>query len=377
MSEIESANSGLDAEEKIREAALQSSGVLLAVDLAQFRVQAASENAAELIGQPVDALIGTSIASIFGKAEAEGLVSVGVEELPAGSLSPRRIHTQDKDGGGREFDCLAHRSGDFVLLELFDPQDTTLDGPEARARFRDVIFADIETAGWIPDMCQRTADRLRNTMGLNGVGIYAFDGVGNGQIVSVSNDGVYNFPSDGIRASRMPDSVRLPLERTRIRLVSNFSNEGVKVLAAPASAGKIDLSNALLRAFSADDEAYLADFVPAKGFLVMPIIADRRLWGIIMCLSTEEFRPPLIDLLLYSFATQVLTSGITRLEAAGSLAAFRKAREIADKLEGHDGDSLALADIVKEIGDELLDIFGSVSMESRSRSVRRTELTAI
>tara|TARA_R110002072_G_scaffold48525_3_gene132756 strand:+ start:2235 stop:4448 length:2214 start_codon:yes stop_codon:yes gene_type:complete len=358
LSSAEDLSDGSVAANQFREAALQSSGVLLAVDLARLRVQAASANAGELIGKPVDDLIGQSIASIFGKAESDRLKSVEDDDLPPGSLRPRRLQTRHEDGNGREIDCLAHRSGDFVLLELFDPQETALDSPDARARFRDIIFADVDSADSIPDLCQRTADRLRDSMGLNGVGIYGFDPAGNGQIVCVSNDGVYNFPSDGIRASRLPDAVRRPLERTRIRLVSNFGNEGVSVVTAPDSVGQIDLSSALLRAFSAEDEAYLADFVPAKGFLVMPIIVDKRLWGVVMCLNTEEFRPPLVDLRLYSFATQVLTSGVARLEASGRLFAFRNARNIADKLESHASESLTMVETIEEVGEDLLDTFG-------------------
>lgn len=358
MSNSDDTSDEIEAADRLRQAALQSSGVLLAVDLAELRVQAASENAGDLIGKPVDDLIGEKIASLFGRAESERLETVGDDELPLGTLRPRRLQTHHEDGEGREIDCLAHRSGDFVLLELFDPRETKLDNPEARARFRDVIFANIDTADSIPDLCQRTADRLRDAMGLNGVGIYAFDSAGNGQIVSVSNDGVYNFPTDGIRASRMPDSVRRPLEHTRIRLVSNFSTDDVNVVTAPDSAGKIDLSNALLRAFSAEDEAYLADFVPAQGFLVMPVIAEGRLWGIVMCLDTEEFRPPLVDLRLYSFTTQVLTAGVARLEASGRLSAFRNARRVADQLEEHANESVSIVDVISDVGEELLETFG-------------------
>lgn len=353
--------SNTEIEEAIEEAlpnGLQSSGVLLAVDLAELRVRAASENCRDLIGRSVDDLIGRSMESLFGKSEARRLENIGDETAPTETMRSRRIRLEQRDDDARDIDCLAHRSGDFVMLELFDPKETVFDSAETRSRFRDVLFADTDTAQNIPELCERAAQRLQNSMSLRGVGVYAFDVMGNGRIVTVSSDGTYVFPDEGIRASRLPTRIRRPLERTRVRLVSNFGAEGVKMIAAPEAEGKIDLSKALLRAFSKEDEAYLEDFMPAKGFLILPIVADQRLWGIILCLDTEEFCPPLVDLRIYGFAAQMIMTGIAKLEAVGRLTAFRDARDIADTLESDAGSGVAVVDLLKRYGDKMLDVFG-------------------
>ena len=277
---------------------VQTSGVLLAVDLAELRIQAASENSRDLIGRSAGDLIGQSVDAIFEVSETRWLEAMRDDDRPAPSMRSRRIQLRPNGKDGRQLDYLAHRSGDFVMLELFDPKETAFQSAEARSRFRDILLAETDMAETIPDLCERAVQRLRGSMSLNGVGIYAFDDGGNGQIVSVSTDGTYAFPEEGIRAARFPARTRRPLERTRIRLISHFKEKGTQIITSPESEGKIDLSRSLLRAFPSEDEAYLEDFTPAKGFLVMPIVASRQLWGIILCLNTEEFSPPLVDLRL-------------------------------------------------------------------------------
>lgn len=340
--------------------ALQSAGVLLAVNLDNWKVHAVSDNADEMLGVSTDALMDEPIDKWFDEKQAAIFKDLCEDDFLAQRMRSQRLNFDIGSGKTKQLECLAQRVGRYLVIELFYPQDTAFNSPESRSRFRDLIFYDADKSDTTTEACRKIADRLQSSMSVNGVGIYSFDGKGNGHIVTLSNDGKYHFPEEGIRAERFTDIARKPLQDSHVRFISNYEKESIGYQLSDVANNNIDFSGAFLRAHTADDEAYLSDFAPAKGFLVLPIIMEKRLWGIILCLNTDDFCPPLVDLRLFSFAAQMVSMAVSRAEAIRRLDAFRDAQMFANKIEFGTGDEINAIDT---LGNALPDILNSFGFE--------------
>ena len=338
--------------------ALQSAGVLLAVNLNSWKVHAVSDNADDLLGISTDALMDEPIDKWFDDKQTAIFKNLCEDDFLAQRMRSQRLDFNIGDGEIRELECLAQRVGRYLVIELFNPQDTAFKSPESRSRFRDLIFHDADTSETTTEACRKIADRLQSSMSVNGVGIYSFDEFGNGHIVTLSNDGKYHFPEEGIRSERFTEVARKPLQESQVRFISNYEKDSIGYQLSEVANNNVDVSGAFLRAHPAEDEAYLSDFAPAKGFLVLPIIMEKRLWGIILCLNTDDFCPPLVDLRLFSFAAQMASMAVSRAEAIRRLDAFRDAQAFAAKVEFDARNEFNATETLKEILPDTLSALG-------------------
>lgn len=337
---------------------LQSAGALLAVNLDSWKVHAVSDNAHELLGLSADEMIDEPIDKWLSDEQTKIFKEICDDDLIEQGMRSRRL---DFDLGSkqiRELECLAQRVGKYLVIELFNPQDTAFDSPESRSRFRDLIFYDAYNATTTTEACRQIADRVQSSMAVNGVGIYAFDNKGNGHIVTLANDGKYHFPEEGIRAERFTEVARKPLQDSHVRYVSNYEKESIGFKLSDSAKNDVDVSNAFLRSHPIEDEPYLSDFAPAKGFLVLPIVMRNRLWGIILCLNTDDFCPPLVDLRLFSFAAQMVSMAISRAESVRRLEAFRVSQDAATRLEFEFEKHKKAEEVLKRVLPDILHEYG-------------------
>lgn len=343
---------------KLGDIALQSAGVLLAVHMDSWKVHAVSDNADELLGVSTDALMDEPIDKWFDQKQTAVFKDLSEDDFLAQRMRSQRLNFDVGADEIRELECLAQRVGRYLVIELFNPQDTAFKSAESRSRFRDLIFYDADTSETTTDACRKIADRLQSSMSVNGVGIYSFDDHGNGHIVTLSNDGKYHFPEEGIRSERFTDVARKPLQESQVRFISNYEKDSIGYRLSTAANNNVDVSGAFLRAHPAEDEAYLSDFAPAKGFLVLPIIMEKRLWGIILCLNTDDFCPPLVDLRLFSFAAQMVSMAVSRAEAIRRLDAFRDAQAFATNIEFNPDNQLSAFETLTSVLPDTLQAFG-------------------
>lgn len=338
--------------------ALQPAGVLLAVNLDNWKVHAVSENADDMLGLSADDIIDEPIDKWFSTQQTKIFADLCEDDFLVQRMRSQRLHFDIGPNTSRELECLAQRVGRYLIIELFQPQNTAFESPESRSRFRDLVFHDADTANSTTEACRNIADRIQASMSVNGVGIYAFDDKGNGHIVTLSNDGKYHFPEEGIRAERFSEAARKPLQNAQVRFVSNYEKKSIGYKVSNSANNNIDVSNAFLRARPAKDEAYLSDFAPAKGFLVLPIVMEERLWGIILCLNTDDFCPPLVDLRLFSFAAQMTSMAVSRTEAIRRLDAFRASQDFSTTLEFEFEKETPAIDVLKFTLPDTLIAFG-------------------
>ncbi len=352
--------------------ALQSAGALLAINLDNWKVHAVSDNAHELMGLSADEILDEPIDKWLSAAQRDIFREICDDDLITLGMRSRRLNFELDPKHTRELECLAQRVGNYVIIELFNPQVTAFDSSESRSRFRDLIFYDAYNAATTTEACRKIADRIQSSMGVNGVGVYAFDNKGNGHIVTLANDGKYHFPEEGIRSERFTDVARKPLQESHVRFVSNYEKQSIGYKLSDSATNNVDVSKAFLRAHPIEEEPYLSDFAPAKGFLVLPIVMRNRLWGIILCLNTDDFCPPLIDLRLFSFAAQMVSMSVSRSESVRRLHAFRVSQDASARLEfefenrtkAHDALKHVLPDILHEYGFEVAQVsFGGESFQ--------------
>ncbi len=338
--------------------ALQSAGALLAVNLDSWKVHAVSENAYELIGLSAEEILDKPIDKWLNKKQTEIFREICNDDLLAQHMRSRRLNFDLDSKHTRELEYLAQRVGNYLIIELFNPQDTAFDNPENRSRFRDLVFSDAYNSTTTTETCRKIADRIQSSMTVNGVGIYAFDNNGNGHIITLSNDGKYNFPEEGIRAERFTDTARKPLQEAHVRFVSNYEGQSIGYKMSDSANNTVDVSKAFLRAHPVEDEPYLKDFAPAKGFLVLPIVMEKRLWGIILCLNTDDFCPPLVDLRLFSYAAQMISMSVSRAESVRRLDAFRSSQDASARLEFEFENHNKAEDVLVHVLPEILHEYG-------------------
>ncbi|WP_075216806.1 ATP-binding protein [Mongoliimonas terrestris] len=266
---------------------IQPHGVLFA--LADGRiVEAASANAAPLIGGPVSDACGRPLEAVF-----EGLDPAHLDALmgpiPADRavrLGPVRFGRPNSGSDaarterGAVFDVLAHRSGGLTLLELetIEPDSPS---PEAADDPVAALVGRLQQTRRAGEAFADVAAVIRAVCGFDRVLIYRFDETWSGTVIAEDrNDTLPSYMDLRFPASDIPAQARDLYRRNRVRQIPDADYAPVPILGRWPE--PIDLSNAVLRSVSPVHVEYMRNMGTAASMSVS-ILTEGRLWGLIAC----------------------------------------------------------------------------------------------
>ncbi|WP_082508234.1 ATP-binding protein [Burkholderia sp. Leaf177] len=289
------ANAQCDAEPIHIPGGIQPHGYLLCLSDTLTILQA-SENFAvlagpveQLLGQPVDALLGAAATAQIAQAVAsteldEAPLYIGVAEnvlYRPGDTQERPLASVD----GPEFDITIHRHDGNLIVELEIARHSSADVfasmyPLVRTFTRSL--QDVET---VNELAQLAVSEVRRMTGFGRVLLYNFDEEGRSHVLAEHKDDSYvSFLNQTFPASDIPRQARALYVKQRVRLVADVNAKPARIIPplSPVTGRPPDLTYTSLRSFSPIHLEYMRNMGTFASMSVSLVVRG-KLWGLISC----------------------------------------------------------------------------------------------
>ena len=324
---------------------IQDHGALLVLRLADLSILQASENtllhlgqqAAQLLGQPVDRVVGAAGATRLNEMLAH-------DDLDRGASYAFTLPARP---GAVALDVCVHTSQGVAVLEF---EATGRAGKPGEGDYFERVksaVSRLQTAGTVRAFCQQVTEEVRSITGLDRVMVYRFHADLHGEVVAESGrEGLapwlgLHYPADDI-----PLPAREIFKRIWIRPLPHAAGPLVELLplANPDTGRALDMTHCALRGASVMYSEYLANMGVAAS-LTMPILRDGELWGLIACHHDTPTQFPYQVRAACELLAQVASLQLKSAEHTEQLAYRLKLEQVHQQLvarSARDGDLLAL-----------------------------------
>lgn len=289
------ANAQCDAEPIHIPGGIQPHGYLLCLSDTLTILQASENLAAlagpveQLLGQPVDVLLGAAAAAQIAHAVASTELDaaplyIGVAEnvlYRSGPTQERPIASVD----GPEFDVTIHRHDGNLIVELEIARHSSADVfasmyPLVRTFTRSL--QDVET---VSELAELAVLEVRRMTGFGRVLLYNFDEEGRSHVLAEHKDDSYvSFLNQTFPASDIPRQARALYVKQRVRLVADVDAKPARIIPplSPVTGRPPDLTYASLRSFSPIHLEYMRNMGTFASMSVSLVVRG-KLWGLISC----------------------------------------------------------------------------------------------
>lgn len=325
---------------------IQPHGMLLVADRGTLDVVAGAGN---IEGRLAPQWLGRPLASLIGSAAVE--IALGIEDETSAVLDP-------VTGLENSLDGVAHRTGEYLLIELEDAERAGA----STAR----IFTRIEEAGAalarthdLLDLCEAAVQQFRAITGYDRVMIYRFHEDGAGSVVAEDRAAhLVSFLNHQFPATDIPKQARALYIRNRIRVIPDVCYEPAPIRAAESGLSEVDLSDVGLRSVSPIHIRYLQNMAVGASASIS-IVMDGHLWGLVACHHDEAKTISLSD----RTACRILAHTLSQQIAAKDEAELTRERV---RIRASEDTALALYDpessfesFVEGAGSELCRMLGA------------------
>ncbi|WP_244433996.1 ATP-binding protein [Azospirillum sp. B506] len=330
---------------------IQPHGHLLALEPDSLSLVCASAQAgavlnrspADAFGLPVDRLIDASSMPSL----ARGLRAAPTEPVQLDILRLR---------DGKEFQVIAHRSGDLAILELEELPVSGVGTLEALyPQMREGIRR-MQAAHGFDALLASTAEEVRMLTGFDRVLVYRFDEQWNGTVIA--EDGNGRLPSyRGLRfpASDIPQQARRLYALNRLRLIADARYRPVPLLSSDRDVPPLDLSFSVLRSVSPVHLDYMRN-MGTLASMSISVMDGERLWGLISCHHAEPRQVSFAVRTACDLLGQVLSSQMIALERSLDADHRIRSKSTQARLLAHMAAAEHFVDGLGEDGEDLLSL---------------------
>jgi two-component system, chemotaxis family, sensor kinase Cph1 len=294
---------------------IQPHGALIVFSPSDMKVIQASQNAADLLGAPIQP--GMPLAG-----EAANLMA----DLRSWFDGDEGFYQQVVTMGGHTLYAVAHRSASNVILE-FELHSADERRTVGRLFPRLKVFAEqLSSAADVTALSALTAAHVRQLTGFDRVLVYRFDADWNGHVIGEDGSGVLPSYMDlRFPAADIPAQARQLYKLNRLRIIPDIDYTPVPIVAADGSLAvqPPDLSFAMLRSVSPVHLEYMRNMGTAASMSVS-ILVDGKLWGLVACHSRAPHHVALTARDVCDLSVQVF---------AGEIAARGRSEEAASRVQ--------------------------------------------
>jgi chemotaxis family two-component system sensor kinase Cph1 len=285
--------SGCDQEPLCLPGAIQSHGVLLALEPPGMIVRQVSENCADLLGVPPEQLLGKPVETLCPEGEREALcrsLAAAMDKGPTAPLGEQMRVPIRMPQKVADFDGSAHWRGDGVILELENPVDPSarplIDEDYLIDRFRLVSEAEARMRdASIEEMAAILAAETRRFSGFDRAMVYRFVEDGDGEVIAEDKiDGIESYLGLRYPASHIPKQARQLYALNWVRLIPDARRPPARLVSRdnPFYNEPLDLSRAILRPVAPVPIEHLLP-MGAAASLAISLLRQNHLWGLIIC----------------------------------------------------------------------------------------------
>jgi two-component system, chemotaxis family, sensor kinase Cph1 len=264
---------------------IQPRGVLAVVREPDFEVQQVSANVAELLGRPVDAVLGRHLSALIGADQAAWLKQAASNFGDLRQRNPLEC-VIDVAGEPRAFDAILHREpGGVLLVELeIAYGERPFSFPNTYQAVRSTV-EELNRAATLTEMYEITARAVRDLTGFDRVMVYRYDEEYNGEVVAeCKREDLNPFLGLHYPSTDIPAQARALYEKSWLRLISDVDYTPLPLVPAidPANGAPLDLTHATLRSVSPLHVEYLQN-MGVHASMSISLLRRGRLWGLIAC----------------------------------------------------------------------------------------------
>ncbi|WP_245259591.1 HWE histidine kinase domain-containing protein [Methylobacterium sp. 10] len=256
---------------------VQPFGFLLVVS-PDWIVVRVSDNIADWLGQPAEALLGLPFVEVF---EIEAVHAIrGKLQSIRGVGQVERIFGLRllKDGAG--FDVALHISDESIVIEA---EPSVAGRGDAIDLVRTLVGRLQQTVGF-DALCREAVRQMRALTGFERVMVYRFDPDGAGEVVAeAARAGLEPYLGLRYPASDIPRQARALYERNWLRLIADVDAKPSAIVPQLSPEGRpLDLTMSVLRSVSPIHLEYLRNMGVAAS-LSVSILRGGKLWGLFAC----------------------------------------------------------------------------------------------
>ncbi|MGK7928317.1 MAG: ATP-binding protein [Spirulina sp.] len=262
-----------------RPGSIQPHGILLAIAASNQIIQYVSANTRDFLGIDPNDLLGQPIANFV----SENLLQpVENQQIGASIFSTLSLQTPL---GEKEFDAIAHRTADAIIVEL-EPKKPERQGnlPDFSTWVRESL-ANLQRASNLTEFWTVAAKEIRNITQFDRVMVYRFDRQGAGEVVAEEKRETLAPSYLGLHypATDIPEASREMYLQSRLRSIPHVGTSPVEIIALDSTEeNSLDLGFSLLRSSDSCAVEYHQN-MGVKALLVIPLIERGKLWGLISC----------------------------------------------------------------------------------------------
>jgi len=329
---------------------VQPHGVLLVADAATMRVLQASENAVDLLGLDLDALLGRTLHEVVTLPAK----LFDDEERPAHSAWAAVSFPFGQRGGTWHASVHAYDTRWMVEIE---PREGYFEDDPIRVAYE--LTHKLENDASVERAAQRVARGVRNLLGYDRVMVYRFDHDWHGEVVAEARDDMLEaYLGLHYPATDIPVQARALYLRNRVRQISDCKYIPARIVPGldPQTGEATDLSDVSLRSVSPVHLEYLG-YMGVTGTLVASIVTNGRLWGLIACHHYSPFfadhqMREVTDAMARAFASRVSAiEELAKIEVESTLLTVREKLITAFNESDHID-----ADLLASLAPELLEV---------------------
>ena len=275
-------------------ASVQPHGLLLVVGEPSLQIDQASANAADLLGIPLDTLLGQSL-TVLGGDLVDRIRAVLASGDPLVAPVPMGCNVTVR---GVPMHATVHlhrvaKVGLAIEMEQFQEGPVRRQSPGLANRLTNAVQA-IGAAHAIPALAETVVRELRDLTGYDRVMVYRFDADGHGEIIAEAREPhLEAFLGRHYPATDIPQRARDLYLRNRVRLLVDVHYQPVPLVPrfAPATGEDLDMSMCTLRSMSPVHLQYLKN-MGVTATLVASLVHDGKLWGLISC---HHYSPKIVS----------------------------------------------------------------------------------
>ena len=309
--------------------AIQAHGYLIACAMPDWTVRHVSANVGELLGVPVDALLGHSLHEHVSEDILQAILDT-LAVLSPGNAAAQRAGQANLGPLGTACDLVVHVADDLVHIEV-EPRDSRGPTPQPTALAQSMISSVAHEAP--ANFHDFVAMQVRELTGYDRVMVYRFLHDGSGEVIAEARSDDME-PYLGLRypASDIPPQARALYLRNRLRVIPDVGYTPQPILPGTTDDGRpLDLSQHALRSVSPVHLEYLRNMGVAASMSIS-IIAGGRLWGLIACHHRVPRRvPPVVRAAADLFGLFV-SMRVAAAEQQKAMAHFEHAQQVRDAL---------------------------------------------
>lgn len=329
---------------------VQPHGVLIVADAATGHVLQVSENASDLLGMEIEAMLGGPL----GKVVTLPANLFEDDERPAHSAWAPVSFPAGQRGGN--WHASVHAYDDRWMIEI-EPREAYFEDDPIRVAYD--LTHKLENDATVERAAQRVARAVRNLLGYDRVMVYRFDRDWHGEVVAEARvDELEAYLGLHYPATDIPVQARALYLRNRVRQISDCKYIPARIVPAldPHTGAATDLSDVSLRSVSPVHLEYLG-YMGVTGTLVASIVTNGRLWGLIACHHYSPFfadhqMREVADAIARAFASRVAAiEELAKIEVESTLLTVREKLITAFNESEHID-----ADLLASLAPELLEV---------------------